>query len=476
MPKNTASPKGANKTKTSDQSLLKTGWASLQTSPDSMNGVLKNVGASGVIVKELFEHPSRTSSFDSLRALMFLYKWRPDRGDKVRWNPSKAPDSFAGGKTLEDDSGNYTERIMFCNQLVSNASSTQALIVTLLNIPEKDDNEFKLGSDLAQLKHFLLPLDPVLRTSVINDSDFVRNAHNQTAEQISPRKLSHSDIDAKSPDTVLASEFWHYTIFLPDYVSGNVYEMDGMGAEVASLGFVSDSDDTWANITIDPLEERVAELRGHDAPFHLFGIFDASDELNRKSSRRGKKRNGYQAEDSENDSRDISEDRSNKRRKTKADHRRYHVESEAEQAERTIQAHDYTTFLLEMTKLMASRGDIMRCIKRTMKEDEAEEDASDNPGLEQGETDGEEDGEAVESVEVESDLRDSRLSNGYPRERDFSDRSGDYGSMEAQVKDSTSLDDRRRSHSSDDEDEIEIEVEEEASASGSLDGGSTDEE
>lgn len=459
MPKSSASPKGSSKHKTSDQALLKTGWGALRTSSHTLNAVLKNAGVSGVTVKQLFNHPTSSRSHDALRAMILLYKWRPDRGDKVRWNPSKAPESFAGGTTLEDDSGNGADRIMFCNQLISSASSTQALFVTVMNIPENSNSDFRLGNDLAKLKRFLMPLDPILRTSVINDSEYVKSVHNKTVDQINLRKYSPSDSDAKSAETALASEFWHYTIFLPDPVSASVYEMDGMGAQVVPLGITDEEDESWASVTVDALEEKFAELRGHGAPFRLFGIFDVPVE---SSSKRSRKRNGYHEDDSDDDTRSTSDERSRKRRKSKK-------QSKSESAgEHITQSHDYTMFLLEMTKLMASRGDIMERLKRTQNDAES----SDEKGYDRDEIDEEDIREQEESADIESDVPDARV-NGYSRERDYSDRSADYGSVDAQGRDSASVDERRRYSNSDEEEEVEIEIEE-ASGSGSGEAASGD--
>lgn len=142
MPESVSSMQEADKTKSeaADKSLEQTGWSTLATSADNMNAVLKNAGVSGISVKRLFNHPGKTDSANGIHAIILFYKWRPDKGNRMGWNPSKTPSMFAEApvrKGVEDDSGHPGDRIMFFNQTVTNASSTQALMVSVLNVAEK---------------------------------------------------------------------------------------------------------------------------------------------------------------------------------------------------------------------------------------------------------------------------------------------------------------------------------------------------
>lgn len=408
-----------------DQALAKTGWSSVPNSASNMNKFLKNAGVSGLTVRQMFNHPARSNSADGAQALIMFYKWRPDQGGRAAWNPSKAPSMYANGHT-EENSARPDERLMFFNQIVNNASSTQALIATVLNIAEKSKNNFKLDADLVDLKNFVRPLDPILRTATVCGPGFVQNAHNKTAKEVAGDLEETRDLDAKVNESVLADEFWLYTIFLPDAEMQYVYEMEGTAAEAKVVGPVDETDVSWTSVVENCIDERIEELRSREGPFLIYGLFDNSAATSSDAS--GQPRNGVshangtglpgnsqkkkraRVNPGEEDDSDENEEGGEYKRSKYEDCETMYRSWDMSRTDVVIHSHDYTNFLVEMMKLMSSRGDMQDAMQESIDRDKSE--------VEEGEVEEREVDENGGEIADEDDEEGSR----YP-----GDESGSHG-------------------------------------------------
>lgn len=374
--------------------LKKTGWLLLTSSARNLSNVLKHIGVTGLNVSQLYN--LRLPTGTRPLAFILLYKWAPDRGDRIDWNPERMrnPDAQPGGEDhnalisfMEDDSLHIRRHdVLFCGQTMDNAAATQALMLALLNIPERGipsstgssfakptslSERFDVGDKIRLLKAFMRPMDPTLRAAAVCSSAAVREAHNNAAhEQLNghPHLL---DEDGKVRTSMLADELWMYSVYVPARGGSMCYEMEGMSDGARVLAHCSPSDPSeWISIVFEHIDERISVFRQHNSQFLLFTLAPnhAKTAKNEHSSvtRKGKysradgnstlRRSGSGRKDRYDD--DIEAD---EREQDSSDSE----DSQAieEEVERVTATHNYETFFVEMLKLMASRGDINELIR-----------------------------------------------------------------------------------------------------------------
>lgn len=397
--------------------LKKTGWLLLRSSARNLTNVLKHAGATGLRVLQLYNF---TVPSDSRPLAFFLmYKWAPDRGDRVTWNPERMrnPDTQVGhnghqgmASFVEDDSSSVQQQdVLFCGQTMDNATTTQALILALLNISETGDIQppdsadsnaidstspptvettYNVGDSLRVLKTFIRPMDPVLRAAAICSSTAVREAHNNAAHEQLDGHPDLLDEDAKVRTSLLAEELWMYSAYVPTHNGSVVYEMEGMGDGARVLAHCSPSNpDQWVDTVFDSLKERVDVFRQHNVQFLLFALstdnrtssnsdvpqipqkgnparMDSGEEPVRSTSGGRRKREDDGDDDSNDDESNDSNDSNDDEDDTDDDSNdEYDEETMTEEVERISATHNYEMFFVEMLKLMASRGDINSLIR-----------------------------------------------------------------------------------------------------------------
>lgn len=366
--------------------LRKTGWLMLRSTAHNLNNVLRNAGVSGVRVRQLYSLEV-DPDWGRVRCLIALFKWAPDRGDGIKWNPERTPSGYAVPGDIEDDSLHFPlgrEEIMFCSQAMDNASATQAVIMSVMNIPEEPHGEeddsslpFLLGEELSKLKTYMKPLDPTLRTAAISSSQIVRDAHNQAARDQPGGHPDLLDEDGRLHNISLADELWMYSAFVPGKGERWVYELHGVADMPQRAGFCdSFNTEKWTSIAFDNLEQKVTTFQEHNTPYLLFAVTSDTKQHSLPSVPRKKKTipsgPGF-VEDSDNvamSSGDVKENSSsgNVNSSSQDSDRLEHSEDiddeiDREEVERIRATHNYDTFFIEMMKLMASRGDLNELIR-----------------------------------------------------------------------------------------------------------------
>lgn len=341
-----------------EATMRKTGWLLLRTTGHNLSIVTEKAGANGLHVVQLYNKciPSNVRP----RAFLLLYKWSPDRGERIPWNAqyTRNPDIQVDGSEDPEvathsrgDSSHVVEQdVIFCEQTMDNASATQALVLALLNIPEHggsntDDNHgrgdtsstnsslyhnYDIGDRLRVLKTFLKPLDPTLRAAAVSSSDVIRQAHNSAAREQSflPDLL---DEDGKVRTALLAEELWMFSVFVPMRGNTAVYELEGMADGAHLLAQCSEME--WVDVVTDAVTKRISMFRQHNIPFLLFALSEGQ-----RSPAHG-----------------ATHDPPDAVKQTE-----FCLSDE----ERIVAMHGYEKFFIEMLKLMASRGDIGNLIRK----------------------------------------------------------------------------------------------------------------
>lgn len=389
--------------------MHKTGWLLLRTTGPNLTNVLRNAGVKGLCVRQLYKLVEDREYLT--QAYILLYKWSPYRGRSTRWNPRNEP--ILKNSSMEDDSANAgAEDILVCGHAMDNASATHALMMAVMNIPEYEKESiltsnntheefvgesYDIGDDIRILKSFLKPFDPVLRAASVCSSKVVRDAHNTAARQQFGGHPELLDEDGKVRSSLLAEELWMYSVYVPGKDKRYVYEIESMSDHaraIASCGTQHHDNthvDGWAPVMRRPLMERVATFREHQTPFLLFAVsssvYQANPELRRRKLHdpyssaliyKGQKiPSALRREYTDYDTDDELQEQLSQ-----------------EEFDRTVAAHNYDTFFVEMMKLMASRGDIYKIIRR--EDDDSSLAVSDEEDEEMEEEEEEEEGEGDE--------------------------------------------------------------------------------
>jgi hypothetical protein len=304
-------------------------------------------------------------------ALVVLYKWGIDRGDAMKWNPSHAF-VHAGEETAGGGPGD----VMLISQLINSGSATQAIVSALLNISESLDKgeQFDLGDELRLLRTFMLPMPHFLRGTAVCSSKAVRSAHDAAAAKF--RAPSVADI---APEVCPSEDLWMYSVFMPGGSGRWVYEMNGCADEPIVLGCADpDPEDehprnTWIDAALEPIMKRIEDCRTHRVRFQLFAVVDSAyadesvhsteelssdavgaDHCNATSSGQGDSAPNGDLESfgMENGNSVIAS----------AIRRLKSQMNKNPELRKTVATHNYDVFFVEMMKLMASRGDLNRCI------------------------------------------------------------------------------------------------------------------
>lgn len=348
-------------------------WPSMRTSPRSLTAIVRTLGVEGLRFDQWYDLESNVQRA-RVHAFVVLYKWRVDRGDRHAWNKS-----HAATKAKEDNSvGGGLRDVMHVNQVLNNASATQAVVCALLNVqPKSDDSTVFLGDKVNSIRSFLKPLSSVLRAAVVCNSENIRVAH-----EAATRCESTGDTDLHSAsDVILSDHFWLYNVFVPGKSGRWVYDLDGLADEPHVLGVCDGDEDgeadntTWKDVAVEELRRRISEFQRHHAEFQIFALVDAESKpqprrkrvveydndgnivMPRKTRASSVEMNGESALHDGSDAGQNESVRTENGAPSETETGEFGRPWNPNVAHR-IATHDYSAFFVEMMRLLASRGDL----------------------------------------------------------------------------------------------------------------------
>uniref|UniRef100_A0A7S1ESE7 Ubiquitin carboxyl-terminal hydrolase n=1 Tax=Timspurckia oligopyrenoides TaxID=708627 RepID=A0A7S1ESE7_9RHOD len=309
------------------------GWCTIESDPGVFTELVKMIGVEGVQVDELYSlDPYEFQRIAPVYGLVFLFKWTPS----ISRQSSKR--NILQYNTVPD--------LFFANQVINNACATQALLSILLNATEPDDSssvKLKIGDELTNFKMFTKDFDPQLKGLAISNCILVRSAHNSFA----PVQVLESVQDGNTAQNDAEDELYHFVSYVP--LNGSVYELDGLQKGPILLGKIEEGS-SWVDVAGPAIQSRIDEYSASEIRFNLMAVVrDRSMVLENEKKVLEEK---LRVDDSVKErlmeiERELEEE---KRRK------------ENSRRENARRRHNYVPFMLEMLKILASKGELQKMI------------------------------------------------------------------------------------------------------------------
>lgn len=347
-----------------EQDLLD-GWAKLSPSSESLSTFVRSLGVEGVRIDQWYNVDVPESTDGCVYGLVFLYKWRVDRG-----TGHKRGTPYGESSSNSESSGGDVNDVMFVNQFVNSGSASQGIVTALLNLPEERDLSSKVvpGPKLTELLSFCRPLTPAVRAAAVCSSASIHEAHNYAAMCHPSPSVRRSTVDASASE-----DFWMYTVYTPGKSRRWVYELDGRAKDRKLLGHIKsaeisheDSPNDWVGVVTEALEKRVKELRQHRVPFQLYALVEnvpcrsplsGDDEKEEQTSAK----DAANDDGGDGDAREAGKDESIRKERVSTSTKRREA-SNGSQEEHLIASHDYEVFFIEMLKLLGSKGELIQLV------------------------------------------------------------------------------------------------------------------
>ncbi|KAH6844845.1 ubiquitin thiolesterase-like protein [Chaetomium sp. MPI-CAGE-AT-0009] len=245
-------------------------WIELESDPAFFTAILGRIGVKGAKIEEVLSVDEDTLATlpSPVHGLVFLYEY------------------------VSEESAEATEtsrEVWFANQTTQNACATIALLNIIMNA-----EGLGLGKRLRELKRESEDMSPPLRGNMINNSAWIRMAHNSFARRLDLLDAALSlqnDVDAekKKKRAKLAAarqkkrnqrtkakadksgdiSAYHFIAFVP--VGQQVWQLDGLTSTPVCIGEY-EKDQHWTSVMRPVLQERMMRYETERLSFSLLAL------------------------------------------------------------------------------------------------------------------------------------------------------------------------------------------------------------
>ncbi|KAL7675780.1 hypothetical protein ACOME3_002044 [Neoechinorhynchus agilis] len=248
--------------------------------------------------------------------------------------------------------------VYFVRQSLPNACATVAILNLMMNIDPSEPVE--LGEVLSDFHDFTLPLDFETRGMALSNCEAIVKTHNKYKDQ---SLFDHVEITTGLPNVKRQNPF-HYVVFMP--IDGHLYELDGLqagpkdcGGEDGGSGMDKNS---WIRRAIEIMRQRMAY--GAEIDDGQFNIMVVCGDLLKKYKEKHAEivsatGNGIPTEEQMIEMARIES----------------LVQHETEKMDRykqenVFRLHNWTPFVIELLKLMATHNLLHSAVEKATKKEE----------------------------------------------------------------------------------------------------------
>ncbi|KAK3301526.1 ubiquitin thiolesterase-like protein [Chaetomium fimeti] len=246
-------------------------WIELESDPAFFTAILGRIGVKGAKIEEVLSVDEDTLATlpSPVHGLVFLYEY------------------------VSEESAEATEtsrEVWFANQTTHNACATIALLNIIMNA-----EGLGLGKRLRELKEESKDLSPPLRGNMINNSAWIRVAHNSFARRLDlldaalslqndvdaekkkrarvaaarQKKRNQQRAKARADKSGDGSVGYHFIAFVP--VGQQVWQLDGLTSTPVCIGEY-EQDQHWTSVMRPVLQERMMRYETERLSFSLLAL------------------------------------------------------------------------------------------------------------------------------------------------------------------------------------------------------------
>uniref|UniRef100_A0A7S1XF06 Ubiquitin carboxyl-terminal hydrolase n=1 Tax=Compsopogon caeruleus TaxID=31354 RepID=A0A7S1XF06_9RHOD len=323
-------------------------WSTVAADPGIFTELLKEMGVLGVQVQELYSlDPEELAPIVPIYGLILLFKWRPDPVGPDAPIPSVR--SMLASVAAEEE--NRTPDIFFASQVINNACGTQALLSVVMNMEENDEGTFSLGPELTAFREFTADFDPHLKGLAVINSEIIRAAHKNLSSH--PHGVNERTRTNENDESI-----YHFISYVPR--GGKVYELDGLRPSPILLqdGY----EGAWTDVVTRLIQKRIEEYSAGEIRLSLLAV---------TRNRRDQLTNDITLVDERIamllESEDTATEDEIQQLQARSKNLRKQIEVENANTvrwrkENIRRKFNYSPFMIELLKLLASKGDLNRMI------------------------------------------------------------------------------------------------------------------